>query len=660
MRAALQRGVEPALSAAQKAGIRDVARASPVAGLAFLAGGALFAGGGSDDGPLTWIGGGALVLALGASAAAFVGLVPLPRPTRLGGVSLALLTGFVLWNGVSVIWSIAPDRSWAYFNRGLVYLAFVLLGTFLGAQLWRAPTAVARGLIALVTGVLIVALAGKVFPALYSDGARIARLRDPVGFWNVLALVFALALPLALWLAGDRRRPAARAGAAVLVYGLLIGILLTYSRAGLLAGVLACAAWLVVAPRRLESAAALLAGGSFGASVAIWAFGQPGVADDGQDYATRAADGAQFGIVLVLGGAAAWALAFALFRYAVPHFPARRPSLRRVALPAGLLAAAFLAALLIVKADEAGSWVEAQATEFANPPSELLTQDPSRLGSLSSNNRWDWWQEAWVAFRTEPARGTGAGSFETTHRLLRDNSLSVTEPHSLPLQFLSETGLVGALLAGGAAVTGLLVVLGTVKQLAGPERAPAAALAIGVALYAVHSLADWNWDFVAVSGPVFAVFGVLLTAGRPASRAGRRPLAVLGALAVLLAGLFSLGSPWLAERKVDAAYERLAEGQARSALDAAGDARTLNPVAFEPLLALSVAQTALGDLQGARDSLETAVDLQPANPDTWFELGLFELEVARRPEAALTALERAYELDPYGPAGPVLERVRTP
>ena len=37
--------------------------------------------------------------------------------------ALGFFAAFVAWNGISVLWSIEGDRSWAYFNRGLVYLA---------------------------------------------------------------------------------------------------------------------------------------------------------------------------------------------------------------------------------------------------------------------------------------------------------------------------------------------------------------------------------------------------------------------------------------------------------------------------------------------------------------------------------------------------------
>ena len=91
------------------------------------------------------------------------------------------------------------------------------------------------------------------------------------------------------------------------------------------------------------------------------------------------------------------------------------------------------------------------ARDFTQQPANAATASgPARLTTISSTSRWQWWQEAWQAFEDQPLRGTGAAIFDLTHRLLRTNAVVATEPHDLPLQLLSETGIVGALLAAGS------------------------------------------------------------------------------------------------------------------------------------------------------------------------------------------------------------------
>src|SRR3954453_4942620 len=157
---------------------------------------ALFFGDGPSDGRLFWIGAFA-VLAAAALAST------LPAPSRAGGACLALLVALAAWVGLTMAWSIAPDRSWAAFDRILVYAALAALG-LLAAQLPRPARTLAGGLALLLGLVLGWALLGKVIPSLFPDGARVARLRNPIGYWNSLALAAATALPLGLWLSSGR------------------------------------------------------------------------------------------------------------------------------------------------------------------------------------------------------------------------------------------------------------------------------------------------------------------------------------------------------------------------------------------------------------------------------------------------------------------------
>lgn len=653
MRAVLERpGAEP-LRAARE-GAESLAWGSFLffGSLVALVAAAVFAGGGAGDGSLPWIGGGVLVLSLGAVAAALAGALPRPVLSRAAAASVALFTAFVAWNGLTVAWSIAPDRSWSYFNRGAVYLGFLVAGLFAGALARRAPTLFAAALAVVLAAAAAWALAGKIDPSLFPDGGRIARLREPVGFWNALALLLVLGLPLGLWVAAHARA-AVRVAGAVFLYALGVAILLTYSRGGLLAALFAVPAWLAVAPARREALAALVAAAPVAVAVALWAFGQPGIAADGQDEATRAADGKEFAVVLALGGAAAAVLALLASR-AVATLPAPRSPrlLARAALAAVPLVV--VAALVLALAADPLRWVEAQAAEFRNPS---VAQDPSRLTSLGSNNRFEWWQQAWEIFRREPLLGTGAGSFAVAHKLVREIPITVTTPHNVLLQFLSETGIVGALLAVGGATAALAALVGAVRRLRPRERAPAAALAVGFAAYLLHSLVDWDWDFLAVNAPVFAAVGVVLAAPRAPERRSSllwapAPLALLAAL------LFSLAAPRIAEERVDAAYRALAAGRPDDARAAADTARSLNPLALEPLLARAEAAVALGNLEEARRALVRAVEIQPLNPEAWYELGYFELRIAGEPRRAARYLARARELDPYGPAQALLAELR--
>jgi tetratricopeptide (TPR) repeat protein len=268
-----------------------------------------------------------------------------------------------------------------------------------------------------------------------------------------------------------------------------------------------------------------------------------------------------------------------------------------------------------------------------------------RIASANSNFRLTWWEQAARGFADRPLLGSGAGSFQYTNLKLRSSSFDVTsEPHDLPLQFLSETGIVGFLLAAGAAVAGLLAIRRRLR-----EGGAAAALGLVVVAYLLHGLIDFDWDFVAVTGPALFAGGALLARPGPV---GRSALGAVAAVAGAVAVFVSLLLPWLAEQKtLDALGRSPAE-----VIRLTRDARALDPLAVEPLFQEAEAQFARGSERGAWELYLRAAQLQPDNKETWFRLGKFELEELGCPQAALPHLERFTELDPQGLGGEVYKR----
>ena len=605
---------------------------------------AVFAGGGDDDTLLLWPGGAALVVLAAALVAASVGLLPLASPSRAGFALLAAVGGIAAWSGASIGWSIAPDLSWGDLNRGVVYLAFLALGAVAGSAGPRACRLAASGVAALLGVALLWALAGKAVPALFPDGARAPRLRNPVGYWNALALAATATLVLGTWLASrvghPRRR---RVAGAVLVYAAAVSIPLTGSRTGLAVGVLALAAWLVLGHDRLESAVAIVVAAVPGAAVAALALTRPGIAEAGASHSERVADGALFALLAVIVGAGVAAVAAALASRNASE--AQRRSLGRGLVAAGaLLAVATFVALILATGSPRG-WV----SDFTGASGAQVANDPGRLGSFNSNNRWRWWNEAWDTFADEPLHGTGARTFELARKRLRTNALEVSEPHSLPLQALADTGVVGLALLAAAIAAGAATAVGARRRLEGGERVAASALALLPAIWVAISLVDYTRDFVAVSAPALVALGVLATAGRPPARPQRLPLAVAAALA--LAATTSLASPWLAERSLDQVAPALERRDVPAALAAADRAESLDPFSVAPRLARAQAHEVSGRQGDAQQAYADAVRRQPDNPVTWYLLGEFELNVQLDPCNAYTHLNHAYTLDRYGPAG---------
>ena len=615
--------------ASNPAGVR-AARMEPfpfVAPLALLSGcllfGAVFFGGDSGDSSVLWVGGAAVVLA--AVGTALCGLSALDGPAR---VALAGFAGLVVLTGISIAWSVAGDHSWSALNKGIAYAGFLGVGLALCSLGSRTTSAAACLLAGTLGAALLWALAGKAIPALGpTDLLGIGRLQSPVGYANGLALLADAAVALGLWLGGGRRAVARGAGV-LLVYLAVLVVLLTSSRAGAIGAVLALGIWLWLGRARLESALVAVAAAAPAAAVAGWAFTRSALVHSGAAHAARVHDGAIFGVLTLCGAAVAIVAVRLLPRLADGR---ERVVARSLGVFAILAAAAALALVATTNRFSEGECVNA----------------PTHVGSLCANNRLHWWREAGRVFLDRPAGGSGAGTFEIARTQVRRNADFVTEPHSVPLQILAGTGVVGGLLLVAFAGAAGLGISRSLRRVGGDERDAAVALAVLPVVYAVHALVDFDLDFLALSGPAFLVAGLLLGIGRPLPRGGGagRGFAVAG---VAVAGVASLGSPWLAARSLHAATRELGSGRLVQAASDARQARSFDPLSPDPLYTLGEAAARGGDVATARARFRQATRLQPENTETWYRLGVFEYYGSRDLCAAYTAFNHAYTLDPDG------------
>src|SRR5438105_1038896 len=96
--------------AMRRPAVRGATLPAAAAALVFAA---FFFSDGSSQSRVFWIGVAAVIVAAVGWA-----LQP-PQLSPAAGFFLAGLGAFVVWQGVSIAWSIQPSRSWDYTNRGL-------------------------------------------------------------------------------------------------------------------------------------------------------------------------------------------------------------------------------------------------------------------------------------------------------------------------------------------------------------------------------------------------------------------------------------------------------------------------------------------------------------------------------------------------------------
>ena len=138
----------------------------------------------------------------------------------------------------------------------------------------------------------------------------------------------------------------------------------------------------------------------------------------------------------------------------------------------------------------------------------------------------------------------------------------------------------------------------------------------------------------------------LLAVGRPHARI-RAGVPGIVAVGIVAAGAaLAVALPALADRDVDSAFDAIDAGRLDDAVDAANRARRLNPLSLEPLQVRALVADAAGDDAAAVAWYEKATQLQPDNPDAWYDLGLY-LAIATGDQcAAYAAFNHSYTLDP--------------
>jgi hypothetical protein len=592
--------------------------------------GATFAGDGSDVDGILPVGGAAVVLLALVLVAAAAGWRILPRLDAPGVLLVAAMLLLATWTGATVAWSIAPDRSWEAFNRSVAFAGFLGLGIVFAGAAGRLAARAAAGILSVVLGATLTwALLTKVVPSLDPEGDRVARLREPVEYWNALALLADVALVLGLWLGVSRgHRLAVRVAGALLVYVAALALALTLSRAGLVAGGAVVLLWLALTQDRVEGGLVLVPALVPAGLVASWAFTRPALVEDVAARSDRVADGAWLGVFGVVGAAVVAALVVAGSRRALGK-TARRWILRAMLALGAVAASAAIVGVGLATGSAASS---TSCAEIAN--------DPGRLGSVDLSNRWCWWNEAWDVFAANVPEGAGAGSFTVAR--------NVIQPHSVPLQQLADGGVLALGLFVALVLAGAWTCVAALRRLEGAERAAAAALVAAPAAYLLHALVDFDWEFIAATGPTMFALGVLAGAGLPLQQARRRPLLGVGAVLLVATVLVSFSFPRLADDDVRESTRALGEDDFERARDRADRAKLLNPLSIRPLWAHAL----VSERQGFRTSAERyyldAVERQPENPETWYALGRFEFDVRENMCDAYKFLNQAYTLDPNG------------
>ena len=578
-----------------------------------------------------------------------VGLLRWPRrepgrdAVRLGGA----IAVFAALAALSMVWSESIERSYLEWTRGALHLGLFVLtvvvvarrgtarsivdGLTLGAALTIALAALSR----LEAGLFPASPLAREFPETAS------RLSYPFDYWNAVAALAAIAVPLIVYQAGrgdvSRLRRSVAAGF-IPVLGLTI--YMTSSRGGMLAAAVATLVLLALGTARWAMLRALVIGG-VGTVAAVLALRSGAELNDGLTETAAARSQGHW----VLAALIVIAAVCGLVAYAGERL--RAPAALRVS-PGRALAAAGAIALVVVAVFAFSGGFEGTSSERARGAGG--TQ--ARVVATDTNGRTAYWESSADAFADAPLGGHGAGTWEFWWRRNATSDAPARDAHSVVADAAATLGVLGLI--------GILVVLGGVLW-AGvrrwrSERTDLYAALIGAALaFEISAVVDWTWKFPALAGTFFVVAGLLVArgprpepvTGEPGRRSGGAGLRA-GVLVIAWIAVCTQATPLLAGWKLEQSRDAVKRGDLAEARNAAETARSIQPWATSADLQLAQVLEAQGNVAGARESALAAVDAEPKHWRNWFVLARIESRQPRG-DQAIEYLKQARSLNPRSP-----------
>lgn len=590
------------------------------------------------------------VVAMGLFAYA----LPRQRITRWGWIGLGVLAVFAGWTALGVSWSSSSGRSVTEAARVLTYVGVLLLALLIGGRDRMRATigAIAAGCAVIALIALLSRLHPQWFPA--DELARQlvgvqSRLRYPVQYWNALAGLTALGLPLIIWATVSARAVALRALAAAVVPAMALTIYFTYSRTGALAALVAIIAFVALSERRLALLPPLLGLGLI-SSLVIWqASGRTALVDNLGDATAHSQGTAMIAIVLGAGLLAAgliWALTAGERNGRLPRLPAV-PKRRAAIIAAAVAAVAVIGFLAIGGIGQTGE----QFDNFKR--AEGVADNSARLTSIGGNGRWQYWSAAVEAAQTDWLKGIGPGTYQFWWNEHRDYLGIIRDAHSLFIETLGELGIVGLLLIGGFCA--LILVLGSVRALrsAGERRGELAALTAAALVFVLAAGVDWLWELAVLPVAFLFVAAAILNppreeeAGAPIGRRSEAALRIGGGLLALGAAALlyfpTFGATELAESQDD-----FRAGDLAGALAHAENAEDLQPYSAAPQMQAAFVHERAGELSRAATDARAAAEREPDNWEIFYLLSRIQAQRGKE-GSALIAFRRAHQLNPLSP-----------
>jgi O-antigen ligase len=587
-------------------------------------------------------------------AATLVGALPRRRLGVLAWCSLALLAAFVAWTALSLGWTESVDKTSADLARVATYLGVFVLALFARESKGTRRMVAAVG--TAIAFVAVVALLSRLHPAWFPAADQTGnfllgaqeRLSYPLNYWNALAALIAIGLPLILQVSTCAKSVIARSLAAATLPAMALTAFFTLSRGGMAAAVIALGVFLALTSDRLPKLLTMLTTGAGGA-ILIAAATQRDALQSGFLNAAAQHQGNEM-LTMTLVVCAGVGLIQAGISLVLTHkmrprwtFVSRRQAIA-LALT-GLLAALVMAAAFNAPGRMSNAWSDFK--QEGGPEAGT-----ARLGSVAGQGRYQFWRAAINENRTKPLTGTGSGTFEYWWDRNGDTAEVARDTHSLYMQTLGELGIVGLALLASFLLTILLGGARATIRASSRGRPQLAAAVAGCVAFCVTATFDWMWQIAVLPVAVLLIASTLVSAEARSGGTSRRPalglpLRLAFALIVLTA-IVAIAIPLSSTALVRQSQADARAADLPAALQAARSAQNAQPGSATPRLQQALLLEAQGNLPLAAAAARGATQRESTNWETWLVLSRIEAEQGRS-AAALRHYRKAKSLNPLSP-----------
>jgi O-antigen ligase len=562
--------------------------------------------------------------------------------SRWSTVALGLFVAYTAWTFASLLWS--PNRGDAWLGAGqttLYLMTFWLAVSLVSLGASRLWILVASALgPAIVASLTLLALVPHLQGLFDSDGGR---LFGTVGYPNGEAAFLLVPFWVAVYLVSSPSLNPILRGVALAGSVLSVEVVvLTQSRGAMVAMAVSLPVFFLISGQRLRRLFALIP--IVAALLATFPMlNEVYLGSSSQESAAAAIERVLPIVWLTAAGAGLYGMLWGLIdrqRWQPPRSVTR--IIGGVALAVSIAVLVFSAAVVSEHVGTPLTWGEQKRGTFK--ANDRSSQEQSRFLNVSGSGRYTLWQVGWEDFASHPLLGIGTQNYEATYYRLREQPGGYPrQPHALPLEVLSERGLVGGVLFFGFVAaclsSGLRERFG---HLDSEGKAQLGAMSAALTYWFVHSSSEWFWQLPAVTLPAVVYLAMLVGPWRRIEAAPPRwPLRAVGAGVAVLA-IAVIAPLYAADRYLARSFSTTNASEALVNVERAQRFNPLSPELFQREAKLAMLA---GDWARAEKAYTEETRLNPEHYAPYVLLARYYERVGK-PEEALSSYRNALALNP--------------